>query len=83
MKKSLGHYVENTGDTDLVMFEVFKADRFAEVSLSDWLTHTPPQMIQDTLNISRQTLRGSRTIVLASCRFNRLDKRFAPWPPGT
>jgi oxalate decarboxylase len=52
VKKSLGHYVENTGDTDLIMVEVFKADHFAEVSLSDWLTHTPPQMIQDTLKIS-------------------------------
>jgi oxalate decarboxylase len=52
VKKSLGHYVENTGDVDLIMVEVFKADHFAEVSLSDWLTHTPPQMIQDTLNIS-------------------------------
>ncbi|MEW9584431.1 oxalate decarboxylase family bicupin [Paraburkholderia sp. DGU8] len=56
VKKSLGHYVENTGDTDLVMVEVFKSDHFAEVSLSDWLTHTPPQMIMDTLNISAADL---------------------------
>ncbi|HEY2023349.1 oxalate decarboxylase family bicupin [Paraburkholderia sp.] len=56
VKKSLGHYVENTGDTDLVMVEVFKTDHFAEVSLSDWMTHTPPQMIMDTLNISREDL---------------------------
>jgi oxalate decarboxylase len=56
VKKSLGHYVENTGDTDLVMVEVFKSDHFAEVSLSDWLTHTPPQMIRDTLNISAADL---------------------------
>ena len=56
VKKSLGHYVENTGDTDLVMVEVFKTDHFAEVSLSDWLTHTPPQMIMDTLNISAADL---------------------------
>jgi oxalate decarboxylase len=56
VKKSLGHYVENTGGTDLVMVEVFKTDHFAEVSLSDWLTHTPPQMIMDTLNISAADL---------------------------
>ncbi|WOD14660.1 oxalate decarboxylase family bicupin [Paraburkholderia kirstenboschensis] len=56
VKKSLGHYVENTGDTDLIMVEVFKSDHFAEVSLSDWMTHTPPQMIMDTLKISREDL---------------------------
>src|ERR1700730_18446101 len=39
VKKSLGHYVENTGDTDLVFLGRFKIHRYAEVSLSDWLTH--------------------------------------------
>ena len=31
VKKALGHYVENTGNTDLVYMEVFRADRFEEV----------------------------------------------------
>ena len=56
VKKGLGHYVQNTGTTDLVFLELFKADHYAEVSLSDWLTHTPPQMVMDTLKISRETL---------------------------
>jgi oxalate decarboxylase len=56
VKKGLGHYIENTGDTDLVMLGLFKTDRYAEVSLSDWLTHSPPDMIQQTLNISGETL---------------------------
>ncbi|MEK7968523.1 cupin domain-containing protein, partial [Burkholderia contaminans] len=45
VKKSLGHYVQNTGSTDLVFLEIFKTDRYAEVSLSDWLAHTPPQLV--------------------------------------
>jgi oxalate decarboxylase len=49
--KNLGHYVENTGTTDLVFMEIFKADRYEEVSLSDWLAHTPPDMVAATLNI--------------------------------
>jgi oxalate decarboxylase len=62
VKKSLGHYVENTGSTDLVFVEVFKSDRYAEVSLSDWLTHVPPQHVMETLNIDAATLaRFSRT----------------------
>jgi oxalate decarboxylase len=40
IKKAFGHYLENTGNTDLVYMEVFRADRFEEVSLSDWLAHS-------------------------------------------
>jgi hypothetical protein len=29
---TFGHYLENTGTTDLVYMEVFRADRFEEVS---------------------------------------------------
>jgi len=56
VKKSLGHYVENTGDTDLVFLGLFKTDRYQEVTLADWLTHSPPQMVMQTLNISAETL---------------------------
>lgn len=51
VKKALGHYVENTGSTDLVFVEVFRAERFEEISLSDWLAHSPPQMVAETLNL--------------------------------
>jgi oxalate decarboxylase len=56
VKKSLGHYVQNTGNTDLVFLELFKSDHYAEVSLSDWLSHSPPQLVMEHLNISRETL---------------------------
>jgi oxalate decarboxylase len=56
VKKSLGHYVQNTGDTDLVFLELFKSDHYAEVSLSEWLSHAPPQLVMQHLNISRETL---------------------------
>ena len=52
----VGHYVQNTGNTDLVFLELFKSDHYAEVSLSDWLTHVPPQLVMEHLNISRETL---------------------------
>ena len=47
VKKGLGHYLENTGNTDLLYMEVFRADRFEEVSLSDW----PIDMVAETLNL--------------------------------
>ena len=51
MKKALGHYVENAGNTDLVYMAVFRASRFEEVSLSDWLAHSPPDMVAELLNL--------------------------------
>jgi oxalate decarboxylase len=56
VRKSLGHYVQNTGNTDLVFLELFKSDRFAEVSLSDWLAHSPPQLVRDHLKITSDVL---------------------------
>lgn len=51
VKKSLGHYIQNTGKTELQFLEIFKTDRYAEVSLSDWLVHAPPQLVAQHLNI--------------------------------
>jgi oxalate decarboxylase len=51
VKKGLGHYLENTGHTELVYMEVFRAGSFEEVSLSDWLAHSPIDMVAETLNL--------------------------------
>src|ERR1700722_3622420 len=51
VKRGLGHFIRNTGNTDLVYLEVFRAARFEDVSLSDWLTHTPPAMVAQTFNL--------------------------------
>lgn len=56
VKKGLGHYVENTGTTDLVFVAVFRAERYEEVSLADWLAHTPPEMVAATLNMSLEDI---------------------------
>lgn len=40
-----GHYVENTGDTDLVVLEMFAAHEFVDVSFNNWLRHLPPEMV--------------------------------------
>jgi oxalate decarboxylase len=56
VKRGLGHYVENVGDTDLVVVEVFRSERFADVSLSDWLAHTPPALVAQHLNVDAATI---------------------------
>jgi oxalate decarboxylase len=56
VKRSNGHYIKNVGDTDLQFLEVFRSAYFADVSLSDWLTHTPPALVAQHLNVNEETI---------------------------
>ena len=56
VKKNFGHYVENVGDTDMVFVAVFRAPRYEEISLSNWLTHTPPALVAQHLNVDEATI---------------------------
>jgi oxalate decarboxylase len=48
------HYIENTGDTDLVVLELFAADEFMDVSLNQWLRRVPSEMLKAHLNIGKE-----------------------------
>jgi oxalate decarboxylase len=52
VKRNYGHYIRNVGDTDLVFLEIFRSDKFEDVSLSDWLTHTPPALVAAHFNVA-------------------------------
>ncbi len=56
VEKTLLHYVENTGDTDLIFLEMFKSSYYQDLSLSEWLTHTPPELVMAHLNVDKATL---------------------------
>lgn len=51
-----GHYVENTGTETLWFLEMFKSDRFQDVSLNQWMALTPSELIQSNLNIGPELL---------------------------
>jgi oxalate decarboxylase len=51
-----GHYIENTGDEDVVFLEMFAADRAEDVSLNQWLRRVPPEMAMAHLGIDAATL---------------------------
>ncbi|THH19234.1 hypothetical protein EW146_g1882 [Bondarzewia mesenterica] len=53
---SFGHYVENIGNTTLHYLEIFKTDRFSDVSLSQWLALTPPELVKAHLGLSDETI---------------------------
>ena len=55
VQKTLPHYIENTGDENLRFLEIFKAPRFMDLSVSEWLTHTPKELVMAHLNIDAQT----------------------------
>jgi oxalate decarboxylase len=56
VKRNFGHYVQNVGDTELQFFAVFRTPQYEEISLSDWLTHSPPELIAQHLNIDQATI---------------------------
>jgi oxalate decarboxylase len=48
---AMGHYIENTGDSRLRFLEMFRSDRFEDVSLNQWLGLTPPQLVGAHLHV--------------------------------
>jgi oxalate decarboxylase len=48
---AMGHYVENTGDEPLRFLEVFRSERFADISLAQWLALTPPALVREHLQV--------------------------------
>jgi oxalate decarboxylase len=53
---AMGHYVENTGDEPLRFLEMFRSDRFADLSLNQWMALTPPELVRAHLNLDEQAL---------------------------
>jgi oxalate decarboxylase len=63
-----GHYIENTGDKDLIFLEILRADRFVDFSLNNWLRHLPQEMVQAHLNLdssSIQEIPSEKLVVIA------------------
>ena len=56
MQKSLLDQIENTGDSNLVFLEMFKADRFQDFCFSEWLAHTPSELVIAHLHIDKAIL---------------------------
>jgi oxalate decarboxylase len=65
--RSMGHYIENTGDTDLVFLELFRSSYYAQISFMQWLNHLPPELVKAHFNFTDATLkafpRGDTTVI--------------------
>ncbi|KAI4176926.1 MAG: hypothetical protein LQ343_000783 [Gyalolechia ehrenbergii] len=54
-----GHYVENTSKNEtLVWIELYKSERVADISLSQWLALTPQDIVASTLKIPLEVVKG-------------------------
>jgi oxalate decarboxylase len=53
----MGHYIENTGNTTLRFLEIFRTDRFADISLTNWLAFTPHELVRAHLNVDEAFLK--------------------------
>ncbi len=52
-----GHYIENTGTSDVVFLEMFKAPQFMDFSLNNWIGRMPPEMAMAHLNLDDSALK--------------------------
>jgi oxalate decarboxylase len=65
IEQSQPHYIENIGDTDLVFLEVFPTAEYQDISLGEWLAHTPSRLVNEHIGVGEDFLaKISRTEVV-------------------
>ena len=66
IERSMPHYIENTGTTDLVFLEVFPTPDYQDISLGEWLAHTPSRLVDQHLATGEEFLQkiGKREAVV-------------------
>lgn len=57
---ALGHYIQNTGKQSVWFLEMFRSDRFQDVSLNQWMALTPHQLVQENLNAEPELMNALR-----------------------
>lgn len=54
--QQMPHYIENIGETTLQFLEIFRSNKFADVSLAKWLAFTPRELVLAHLDIDPSIL---------------------------
>jgi oxalate decarboxylase len=58
IERSKPHYIENTGATELIFVEVFPTPDYQDISLAEWLAHTPQRLVDQHIGTGEEFLRG-------------------------
>jgi oxalate decarboxylase len=83
---AMGHYVENTGDEPLRFLEMFRSDHFADVSLSQWMGLTPPELVAAHLNLDAATMAAmprTKPVIAATTNRGQAAVALPTWPAET
>ena len=56
IKRADGHYIENTGTDTLRFLELFRSDRYEDVSLAQWMANTPKELVQAHLHLAEDLI---------------------------
>jgi oxalate decarboxylase len=59
--RNMGHYIENTGATKLQFLELWNTDKFADISLRQWLAFTPFELVRAHLKIDKSVVANAPT----------------------
>jgi oxalate decarboxylase len=52
-----GHYIENTGNEDLIFLEMFKTPKYESISVNEWIARMPDKMAQAHLRLPLSVIR--------------------------
>jgi len=58
VEQSMPHYIENLGQSDLVFLEVFPTQEYRDISLAEWLAHTPSRLVNQHIATGEDFVRG-------------------------
>ncbi len=58
--RTLGHYIENTGQSPLRVINVFNSPRYKDISLNNWMALTPKELVRGHLNLDDDVLKALR-----------------------
>ncbi len=52
------HYIENTGNSDVTFLEMFKSANYEDISLAEWMAHTPHLLMNQHLGVGMTMLQN-------------------------
>jgi len=58
--KSSGHWIENTGAEVVRYLELFRSDRYSDVSADQWLALIPPELVEAHLKLPQDAIAALR-----------------------
>lgn len=58
--RTLGHYIENIGQSTLCCINVFNKPKYKDISLNNWMALTPPDLVRGHLNLDDAAMKALR-----------------------